>query len=132
MKLIALILAFIFCFIGSAVSESAATPTDLIEIEEEEELIEIDDDDWGEIDIEFERQVFLTIGKDPQYLGDEMILIATLVNFKPKDNYEIFWQYSTDEILWIPIDGEHEKILTVTIDENNYDYWWRVLIKMEE
>ena len=108
-------------------SENAATPTDLIE----EELVEIDDDDWGKIDIEFERQVFLTIGKDPQYLGDEMILIATLINFKPEDNYEIFWQYSTDENLWIPIEGEHEQTLTVTIDKNNYDYWWRVSIKME-
>lgn len=126
-KLIALLIALI-CLFGSAVSESPATPTDLIE----EELVEIDDDDWGEIDIEFERQVFLTIGKDPQYLGDEMILIATLVNFKPEDNYEIFWQYSTDENLWIPIDGEHEKTLTVIIDKNNYDYWWRVSVKMEE
>ena len=63
--------------------------------------------------------------------GDEMILIATLVNFKPEDNYEIFWQYSTDENLWTPINGEHERILTVIIDENNYDYWWRVSIKME-
>lgn len=126
-KLIALLIALI-CLFGSAVSESPATPTNLIE----EELVEIDDDDWGEIDIEFERQVFLTIGKDPQYLGDEMILIATLINFKPEDNYEIFWQYSTDENLWIPIDGEHEKTLTVIIDKNNYDYWWRVSVKMEE
>ena len=126
-KFIALVIAFVILCCGSAISENAATPTDLIE----EELVEIDDDDWGEIDIEFERQVFLTIGKDPQYLGDEMILIATLVNFKPEDNYEIFWQYSTDENLWIPIDGEHEKTLTVIIDENNYDYWWRVSIQME-
>jgi len=124
-KLIALLIALI-CLFGSAVSESPATPTNLIE-----DYIEIDDDDWGEIDIEFERQVFLTIGKDPQYFGDEMILIATLVNFKPEDNYEIFWQYSTDENLWTPINGEHERILTVIIDENNYDYWWRVSIKME-
>lgn len=125
-KFIALVIAFLILCCGSAMSEDAATLTDI------EELVEIEDDDWGEIDIEFERQVFLTIGKDPQYLGDEMILIATLVNFKPEDNYEIFWQYSTDEILWIPIDGEHEQTLTVIIDENNYDYWWRVSIKMEE
>lgn len=124
-KFIALVIAFLILCCGSAMSEDAATPTDI------EELVEIEDDDWGEINIEFERQVFLTIGKDPQYLGDEMILIATLVNFKPEDNYEIFWQYSADENLWIPIDGEHEKILTVIIDENNYDYWWRVSVKME-
>lgn len=124
-KFIALVIAFLILCCGSAISENAATPTDI------EELVEIEDDDWGEINIEFERQVFLTIGKDPQYLGDEMILIATLVNFKPEDNYEIFWQYSADENLWIPIDGEHEKTLTVIIDENNYDYWWRVSVKME-
>lgn len=126
-KLIALLIALI-CLFGSAVSESPATPTDLIE----EELVEIDDDDWGEISIEFERRVYISIDKEPQFAGDTMILTATLVDFQPEDRYRIYWQYSIDQVTWFDIEGEHEQIFTTIIDYGNCDNWWRVVVHMEE
>ena len=62
---------------GSAICEDVATPTDLIE----EDLVEIEDDDWGKIEITFERRVYISMDKEPEYLGDTMILVATLVDF---------------------------------------------------
>ena len=64
-KLIALLL-FCICLISSAIGESIATQTDL------------DDADWGQIDIEFPRQVFLDIDKRPQFIGDTVSLVAIL------------------------------------------------------
>ena len=127
MKFIAFILVFVLCFIGSAMSESVATPTDL-----DEKLFELNDDDWGEIHIEFERRVFITMEKEPKYLGDEMTLIATLIDFQPEDRYRIYWQYSNDEINWTNIEDEHLQTFTIVIDKTNCNYWWRVLIEMEE
>jgi len=101
-KLIALLIALI-CLFGSAVSESPATPTDLIE-----DYIEIEDDDWGKISIEFERRVYISIDKEPQFAGDTMILTATLVDFQPEDRYRIYWQYSIDQVTWFDIEGEHK------------------------
>ena len=132
MRIIALILAFILCFIGSAISEDIATPTDISIDEEEEELFTFDDDDWGEIEIEFERQVFIQIDKEPQYLGDEMSLVATLIDFQPEDRYTIYWQYSEDEITWTNIEDEHQQTFTIVIDNINCHYSWRVLIELEE
>lgn len=103
-KFIALVIAFVILCCGSAISENAATPTDLIE----EELVEIDDDDWGEISIEFERRVYISIDKEPQFAGDTMILTATLVDFQPQDRYRIYWQYSIDQVTWFDIEGEHK------------------------
>ena len=127
MKTIALILVFIFCFVGCAISENVATPTDI-----EEQLVEIDDEDWGTIEIEFERRVFISIDKEPQYLGDEMSLVATLVDFQPEDRYTIYWQYSEDELNWINIENEHLQTFTIVIDNTNCNYWWRVLVETEE
>lgn len=127
MRFIALIITFILCFVGSAMSEGVATPTDL-----DEKLFEFNDDDWGEIHIEFERKVFITMEKEPKYLGDEMTLIATLIDFQPEDRYRIYWQYSNDEINWTNIEDEHLQTFTIVIDKTNCNYWWRVLIEMEE
>ena len=127
MRFIALIIAVILCFVGSAMSEVVATPTDL-----DEKLFEFNDDDWGEIRIEFERKVFITMEKEPKYLGDEMTLIATLIDFQPEDRYRIYWQYSNDEINWTNIEDEHLQTFTIVIDKTNCNYWWRVLIEMEE
>ena len=122
MKFIALILVFVLCFIGSAMSESVATPTDLVEIE---------DDDWGTIEIQFERRVFISTDKEPKYLGDEMILVATLIDFQPEDRYMIYWQYSEDGENWIDIENEHQQTITIIMNTVNCHYWWRVSIKLE-
>lgn len=122
MKFMALILVFVLCFIGSAMSESVATPTDLVEIE---------DEDWGTIEIQFERRVFISTDKEPKYLGDEMILVATLIDFQPEDRYMIYWQYSEDGENWIDIENEHQQTITIIMNTVNCHYWWRVLIKLE-
>lgn len=122
MKFIVLILVFVLCFIGSAMSESVATPTDLVEIE---------DDDWGTIEIPFERRVFISTDKEPQYLGDEMILVAILVDFQPEDRYMIYWQYSEDDENWIDIENEHQQTITIIMNAVNCHYWWRVVVQIE-
>ena len=120
-KLMALLLALI-CLFGSAVSESPATPTD---------LVEIDDDDWGEITIKFERKVYITMDKKPEYIGDTMTLTATLVNFKDGDKYTISWQYAIELPDWLFVEGEHEQVFTIIITPENANYWWRALVEME-
>ncbi len=126
-RFMAFLLAMICLWCGSAVSEYAATPTDL-----EEELVEIDDEDWGEIEIEFERKVYISMETEPHYIGDEMRLVATLIDFQPEDKYRIYWQFSLDGLTWTNIEGEHQQTITIVIDNKNYKYWWRVLVEMEE
>lgn len=126
MKVMAFILAFIFCFMSCAICEDAATPTDL------KEITEIEDDDWGIVEISFERKVYISVDKQPEFLGDVMSLTAILVDFQPEDKYIIYWQYSTDKVTWNNIENEHEQILTVIINNTNCNYMWRVLIVLEE
>ena len=126
-KLIALLLALIYLF-GSAVSESPATPTDLLE-----DYIEIEDDDFGYIDPELlERKVFLTWLTEPIYYNEEVTLVAILMDFLPTDIYTFTWEYSEDGINWIEIEGEHEQMYTFIIDEINVHYYWRVKVTWED
>jgi hypothetical protein len=124
-KLIAYLLLVIFLF-GCAVSESPATPTDL------EEYVEIDDDDWGSIDIKFERKVYITIDKEPGFFGDTMIMTAVLVNFDINDKVTFQWQYAARMPEWLIIDGATEQTYTLEINQTNYLYWWRVMVTVEE
>ena len=121
-KLVALLLALI-CLFGSAISESAATPTD---------LEEIDDDDWGYIDIKFERKVYVSISGLPQY-GDTVILTAVLVDFLPDDIVTFQWQYALDKDStdWILIEDATEQVYTFILDDINIHYWYRVIVKLE-
>lgn len=126
-KLIALLLALIYLF-GSAVSESPATPTDLLE-----DYIEIEDDDFGYIEPELlERKVFLTWLTEPSYYYEEVTLVAVLMDFLPTDTYTFTWEYSLDCETWIEIEGEHEQMYTFTIDEINVYYYWRVKVTWED
>ena len=130
MKIMALLLAFILCFCiyGSAVSENAATPTDL---EEKQELIEIDDDDWGDIDIEFERQVYIDGPIISANIGDTVVLTAILVNFKESDIIQFEWQYTTDLENWRIIEGANKQNYDFILTEENYYYWYRVRVIVE-
>ena len=123
-KLMALLLALV-CLFGSAVSESPATPTDLIEIE---------DDDWGYIDIPLERKVYIIIDKEPAYLGDTITLYAILVDFLPEDEVSFNWQYALekDNTEWTLIEDAYEQSYTFVLDETNMDYWYRVVVKVGE
>ena len=130
MKIMALLLAFILCFCiyGSAVSENAATPTDL---EEKQELIEIDDDDWGDIDIEFERQVYIDGPIISANIGDTVVLTAILINFKESDIIQFEWQYTTDLENWRIIEGANKQNYDFILTEENYYYWYRVRVIVE-
>lgn len=125
-KLVALLLALI-CLFGSAMSESLATPTDI----EANELIEIDDDNWGEINIEFEREVYIDGPLSPVTIGDTVIFTAILVNFKESDNVQFYWQYTTNLEDWQSIEGANDQTYHFILTEENYNYWYRVLVKVE-
>ena len=126
-KLMALLLALI-CLFGSAVSESPATPTDLIE-----DYIEIDDDDFGHIDSELlERKVYLTWLTEPICYNEEATLVAILVDFLPTDICTFIWEYSEDGEQWNIIEDEYEQMYTFIIDETNVHYYWRVRVIWEE
>ena len=124
-KLMALLLALL-CLFGSAMSESLATPTDI------EELVEIEDDDWGNIDIEFKRQVYIDVPLSPVSIGETVVFTAILVNFKENDIIKFEWQYTTDLESWSVIEGANKQTYDFILTEENYNYWYRVLVKVEE
>ena len=129
-KLIALLLTFM-CLFGIAVGESLATPTDLED--EYEEFYTFEDDDYGSIEVELlERKVFLQFLKEPTYYGDEVTLVAILVDFRKNDIYRFEWEESEDGETWWGIVGENEQTYTFTIDHSNIDHYWRVKVIVEE
>ena len=121
-KLVALLLALIYLF-GSAMSESA-TPTDLNEYEQ------FDDDDWGYIEIKFERKVYISMNEGPKELGDEIILTAVLVDFLEDDIVTFQWQYAANPPDWIFIDDANEQMYTFILNETNWNYWYRVIVEL--
>ena len=121
--------------------EPTATPEPIeatIEVMDEEqndvvsEQVEFEEDDWGEINIEFKREVYISFARTPKYFGDTATLVVTLVNFKEDDHYVITWQYSEDGINWINIQGEDERTYTFTIDKFNCHYSYRACIILDE
>jgi len=122
-KLIALLLALI-CFFGSAVSETPATPTDLTDFE---------DDDAGYIDPALiKRQVIIDWLIKPQHYGDEVTLIAILINFLPTDIYTFIWQYSLDGEEWFDVENEHEQTYTFIFERYMRHYYFRVTVIVED
>lgn len=118
MKRFIVLLLILLSLCGLAYGESPATPTDLIEIE---------DDDWGEIEIQFERQVYIDMAEE----GDTIVLTAILVNFKEDDKIKFQWQYALELPYWLDITGATEQIYTFTLDKDNYSYLYRVLVELE-
>ena len=129
-RLITILLAFILIF-GCAYSESPATPTDLEEVKEYEE---IDDDDCGCITAQLDRQVFLQFlnEKTRYYLGDRVTLVAILINFLPEDKYTFIWEYSKDHITWHIIPDAHEQTYSFILNEETTQYYWRVKVYIED
>ena len=124
-KLMALLLA-LTCLFGSAMSESLASPTD---------LEEFDDDDWGYIGFEFARKVFISLKEERLYsLGEDVTLIAVLMDFKPTDIVTFQWEYATniEEPNWIFIENATEQTYTFTLDETNMLYWYRIVVTIGE
>ena len=115
-KLIAFLLCLI-CIFGCACGESPATPTDLIE-----DYIEIEDDDFGCIDPDLiHRPVFLQWLKEPTYIGEEVTLVAILIDFLPLLCYFISLKEMGvtmgKAILNITIDGKCVVTNTFTPDD---------------
>ena len=114
------------------VIEATITPEDEPSDDVASGAIEFEEDDWGEITIEFKREVYISFLREPKHIGDTVTLVATLVNFKPEDQYTIAWQYSINGEEWISIEGEDERTYTFILDEVNCQYSYRALIELEE
>ena len=121
-KVIAFILVLLCLCCYARAEEWPATPTD---------LTEFDDDDWGEVTITFQREVYINEPLNPVYIGDTVTLTAILVNFKDDDVIRFYWQYAMNLPDWLFIDGENEQTYTFTLTEENYNYWYRVLVGLE-
>ena len=59
------------------------------------------------------------------YLGSDATLIAVLHGY---DNavYTLQWQYSPDNVTWYDLEGAEEARCTLTVTEENYQYFWRI------
>ena len=135
-KLIALLLTFI-CLFGVAVGESLATPTDIYEEDIEldnvpTEYMEFEDDDAGYIDVPLERKVYIAIDKEPKYMGDTVVFVAVLIDFKPDDIITFEWQYAESETSeWNRIEGATEQTYTFELTGINMHYLYRVVVTWE-
>ena len=120
-KFIIILLINIF-LLGIAYGE--ATPTDLIITEYEE----FEDDDFGCITAKLDRQVFLQfLHETASYtLGDEISLIAILINFLPDDEYTFVWEFSENGNEWQIIPNANDQIYTFVLNKTNAYYYWRV------
>lgn len=126
MKKFISLLLILFLIFSYSNAELGATETDLVE------YMEFDDDDWGYIDITFERQVYITMEGEPQYYGDTVIFIAVLMNFKQEDKVTFQWQYAIEPQEWISIEGANEQTYTFILDKDNVTYWYRVIVELED
>ena len=124
-KLIVLLLCLTYIF-GYAYSESLATPTDL------KEYYIFEDDDYGHIDIELlDRKVFLQFLEEPTYYGEEVTLVAILMDFRDTDIYHFEWEESKNGEEWWTIIGEEEQTYTFIITHENITHYWRVNVILE-
>ena len=135
-KLIALLLTFI-CLIRVAIGESPATPTDIYEEDIElddipTEYMEFEDGDAGYIDVPLERKVYIVIDKEPKYMGDTVVFVAVLIDFKPDDIITFEWQYAESETSeWNRIEGATEQTYTFELTDINTYYLYRVVVTWE-
>lgn len=125
--LLALLLIFNpMCMRPAYTAEDPTTPTNLYE-----EYMEFDDDDFGYIDPNtIERKVFIDFLQRPEKYGDEVILIAILMDFHPNDNPIFEWQYSSDCENWEIFENENEKTLTFILTPENIHWYCRVIVRI--
>lgn len=121
-RLLTLILAFI-CLTGCAYGDSLATPTD---------LCEFDDNDWGNIDFELERKVYLELLNNQIFYGQNVTLVAILIDFKDTDIYYFQWEESENGEEWWVIQDENQNTYTFILDQSNITHYWRVKVILEE
>ena len=119
--------------IEETVTEEPAVETETpAPIEEEvfKDIIEIPEEDWGEITKVFDRKVVISLAQEPHHYGDIAVLFATLIDFQPEDNPQFEWQYSTDQEEWITIIGETEQAYKFIVDEITAEYYYRVIVRI--
>lgn len=121
-RLLTLILVFT-CLVGCAYSDSLATPTD---------LYEFDDNDWGNIDFELERKVYLELLNNQIFYGQNITLVAILIDFKDTDIYYFQWEESENGEEWWIIQDENQNTYTFILDQSNITHYWRVKVILEE
>lgn len=121
-RLLTLILVFI-CLVGCAYSDSLTTPTD---------LCEFDDNDWGNIDFELERKVYLELLNNQIFYGQNVTLVAILIDFKDTDIYYFQWEESENGEEWWTIQDENQNTYTFILDQSNITHYWRVKVILEE
>ena len=59
-------------------------------------------------------------------LGDEISLIAILINFLPDDEYTFVWEFSENGTEWQIIPNANDQIYTFVLNKTNAYYYWRV------
>ena len=123
--LLALLLIFNpMCMRPAYAADNPATPTDLYE-----EIVEFEDDDFGYIDPQLiERKVYIDFLHQPEFYGDEVILIAILVDFHEDDEPTFEWQYSSDCAEWETIQNENNQTYSFILDHDNVNYYYRVVV----
>ena len=70
-------------------------------------------------------EVYLAMNHDQLFFGEEATLVAVLHGY---DNavYTLQWQYSPDKATWYDLEGAEEARCTLTVTEENYQYYWRI------
>lgn len=147
-KIIFLIL-LILTLCGQTARGEVATDTDIIvavsdeskevdefieEVDEltEEELEELmEDDEVADIDnLECydSRRIELVILKHPEFIGDEAIIEAVLIDYPPGDIALVEWEYSEDNEEWFKIEDANELIYKFIVTRENLHYWYRVIV----
>ena len=46
--------------------------------------------------------------------------------------YNVQWQYSEDGVHWNDLEGSTDMTMDVEINMDNYEYFWRVVVKVME
>ena len=65
------------------------------------------------------------------HFGDDVTLIAELSGYEGAV-YTIQWQSSKDEVKWTDVDGATEESYVMTVTEDNYQDFWRVIVTVTD
>ena len=139
------LLAFILllgCLLCYAKADMPATPTDLEVVEQVAEVTPeptvtptveptSTPEPTVEPEPELERQVTISYEDRVYHYGEEVTLIATLINYLPTDICTYHWEYSLDCKKWETMAITEEPFYTFILDYETCEYWWRVAVYRE-
>ena len=101
------------------------------EKEPAEEVLEETVDEAG-FDHEDVLDVSVEYSDENPVFGTIATLKATLTGFEEETDYVIQWQYSTDNEIWVDIEGENEQEYPVEITLENYRNYWRAVVRYKD